>query len=174
MHQISFSKREVDLSAMSQASEVKMRKKAEVEEKLREAISTLKKPNRALAVKEIADSTDESFAKAVSKGSRGAMQQVRAAKEREDGQQRNLLHVTATPKHGRAVKATPYKHAQPSTSVRRETNSSGGTSLSYVPSSSARLLAQHQEQHAIPSSSFAVRKQDIDHGIQTPPVTVMS
>ncbi|KAK3683167.1 hypothetical protein LTR37_020506, partial [Vermiconidia calcicola] len=156
MHQISFSKREVDLSAMSQASEVKMRKKAEVEEKLREAISTLKKPNRALAVREMAESTDESCAKAVSKGSRGTMQQAKAAKEREDVQQRDLLHVTATPKHGRTVKATPYKRAQPAISARREANSSGGTSLLYVPSSSARLLAQQQEQYAVPSSSFAV------------------
>ena len=44
-HMSNFGRREVDLSAMSQASEAKMRKKAEVEEKLREAISTLRKPD---------------------------------------------------------------------------------------------------------------------------------
>ena len=49
----------VDLSAMSQVSEAKIRKKAEVEEKLKEAIAALKKPNRALATKEVAQNAEQ-------------------------------------------------------------------------------------------------------------------
>jgi len=48
-----YSQREVDLSAMTNATEAKLRRKASVEEELRGAIATLKKPNRSLAVKEL-------------------------------------------------------------------------------------------------------------------------
>ena len=139
MSQISFSKREVDLSAMSQANEAKMRKKAEVDEKLREAISTLKKPNRAMAVKEIADSTDESFAKAAAKGRRNPVQRMKVAQS---------VHVTATPKHVRTINATPHKGAAMASD--QPSRSSG---FSYVPSSSARLLAQRND---VVRSSLAV------------------
>ncbi|KAK5130609.1 hypothetical protein LTR04_004959, partial [Oleoguttula sp. CCFEE 6159] len=44
---------------MSTANDARMKKKAEVEEKLREAITTLKRPNRTLAVKELADMTEQ-------------------------------------------------------------------------------------------------------------------
>lgn len=126
MHSLSFAnKREVDLSAMSQVNEARLRKKAEVEEKLREAISTLKKPNRSLANREVADRADERFAVATAAKGRKAAKPVMGA------------DVQATPKH---VKATPHSHVQ-HVPVSRETfmRSSGGTSI--VPSSSARLKA---------------------------------
>lgn len=47
--------REVDFNALSQAQEHRRKKQAEVESKLQEAISALKRPNRALAGKEMAD-----------------------------------------------------------------------------------------------------------------------
>jgi hypothetical protein len=128
LHQISSSKREVDLSAMSQISEAKLRKKAEVEAKLKEAISTLKKPNRALAVKEMEERTDESFAKAVG-GVKGRRKPV-------------AVHVAATPaKHeGRSLlKATPHALANAGSKMQR----SGSDTTGYVPSSSARLAAEH-------------------------------
>lgn len=54
-----YSQREVDLSAISTATEAKLRRKASVEEELRGAIATLKKPNRTLAVKELVESFDQ-------------------------------------------------------------------------------------------------------------------
>lgn len=53
-----YSQREVDLSAISNATEAKLRRKASVEEELRGAIATLKKPNRTLAVKELVESIE--------------------------------------------------------------------------------------------------------------------
>ena len=54
-----YSQREVDLSAISNATEAKLRRKASVEEELRGAIATLKKPNRTLAVKELIESFEQ-------------------------------------------------------------------------------------------------------------------
>lgn len=53
-----YSQREVDLSAISHATELRLKKKAVVDEALRGAIATLKKPNRTLAVREFIDSVD--------------------------------------------------------------------------------------------------------------------
>jgi len=54
-----YSQREVDLSVISIATEEKLRRKASVEEELRGAIATLKKPNRSLAVKELNESFEQ-------------------------------------------------------------------------------------------------------------------
>jgi hypothetical protein len=128
LHEVSFSKREVDLSAMSQASEAKVRKKAEVEQKLRDAISTLKKPNRAMATEDVAKSTDESFAKAIAK-SRPSLGQ------RKSSEMTNQIMITATPRHTKSF------------SSRRQRMQSEERSFDHfeptpaVPSSSARLKA---------------------------------
>lgn len=53
------SKRQVDLSAMTAANEAKIKKKAAINEQLKNAISTLKKPNRVAAVKDIVDFADQ-------------------------------------------------------------------------------------------------------------------
>jgi hypothetical protein len=153
----SLSRREVDLSAMSAASEAKMKKKADVEEKLREAISTLKKPNRAAAVKEVAESADASFAKALAKGKgqqlRGKTATANGAGARED----KAWLIAATPsRHVRSVKVvkgTPY-HGQ-NDSHPHETDalpSSGSSAL--VPSTSARLKeGQHYHRDQPPPAS---------------------
>ena len=147
LHSLSFSKgcREVDLSAMSQITDAKMRKKAETDEKLREAVAAIKKPNRALANKEVAESADLSFAKATAKTRPRASGPVASGPQAVD--------VQATPKHGKSVKATPTHYsAMPST----QTLFTGGTSR--VPSSSARFKAPLQPQtiENVPASSFAI------------------
>ncbi|KAK5123226.1 hypothetical protein LTR85_003425 [Meristemomyces frigidus] len=146
MHAISFSKREVDLSAMSQANEAKLRKKAEVDEKLREAITTLKKPNRALAVKEVAENADLSFAKATARSRPGA-----GAHRAKTASAVHTVHVTATPKHGRTVRATPGKghHA-----THMDSHGTSSSATTHVPSSSARLTVQLM--YEAPPSTFAV------------------
>lgn len=51
--------REVDLRAVSTSHESKLKKKALVEEELRNAITVLKKPNRGLAVKDYVGSAEQ-------------------------------------------------------------------------------------------------------------------
>ena len=131
LHQIPGSKREVDLSAMSQSNQVKLRKKAEVNEKLRDAIATLKKPNRALAVQEIAENADERFAKAITKGKSTSNSQAK----RGVGERSKPIAVTATPKH---VKATPVRRTN---STKTSMQSSGSYPTSIVPSSGVKLFA---------------------------------
>lgn len=53
-----FNQREVDLSAVSQATEAKLKKKANVEQELKGAIAALKRPNPRLAVKELVESAE--------------------------------------------------------------------------------------------------------------------
>lgn len=53
-----FNQREVDLSAITKHNEAKLKKKVNVEKELQDAIATLKKPNRGMAVKPVADETD--------------------------------------------------------------------------------------------------------------------
>lgn len=54
-----YNQREVDLSTASQANEAKPKKKLNVEEELRSAIATLKKPNPRMAVKELVEATEK-------------------------------------------------------------------------------------------------------------------
>ena len=140
----SLSRREVDLSAMSAASEAKLKKKADVEEKLREAISTLKKPNRAAAVREVAESADASFAKALAKGNgNGRLQRGRVPPATANGagaREEKAWVITATPsRHGRAakvVKGTPY-HGQTAAHPHEADALPSSGSSALVPSTSA-------------------------------------
>ena len=137
----SLSRREVDFTAMSAASEAKLKKKADVEEKLGEAISTLKKPNRAAAVKEVAENADASFAKALARGKvttmRGRAGGLSGVAPREV--------ITATPsrhrKVAKVVKATPY-HGQGDPNAHEALNAPSSGSSALVPSSSAHLNAE--------------------------------
>jgi len=137
-------RREVDLCATSRTNETKMRNKAEMDHKLKEAISALKKPNRVLAFKEVAESTDASFAKSLVRNKPGGAQKKRA--ERPQG-----IRVAATPTHDRMVKFT----LGPCVEIRRRENEANFPGDSHVPSPSARLASQHHFLEP-PSSSFAV------------------
>lgn len=59
----SFGQREVDLSAITKYHEAKARQKDNVERELKDAIATLKKPNRGLAVKDLAGEAEARNAK---------------------------------------------------------------------------------------------------------------
>jgi DNA replication regulator SLD3 len=137
----SIKRREVDLSAMSQANAAKANKNAELDQKLKEAVSAIRKPNRALAVKEIAESADASHAQATTKD------RV-AAGTRKKTDPHKVVHVTATPKHPKAVKVSVAQHAEAKSA---EVPTSSGTS--YVPASSMLSPVQRLE---VPPSTFAV------------------
>ncbi|KAK1085706.1 hypothetical protein LTR33_001944 [Friedmanniomyces endolithicus] len=147
MHSMSFNRREVDFSAMLQANEARTRKKADVDQKLQDAITTLRKPNRTLAVKEVAESADLSFAKATAKGRTAATKAKIAVT--------SAVHVASTPGGERKVKATPAVGRRAAVTS-GDHERSGGTS--YVPSSSARLLAPPPARGTDepPASTFAV------------------
>lgn len=132
----SLARREVDLTAMSQANEAKLKKKAEIEEKMRDAISTLKKPNRSRAVEETAKNADESFARAIAKGKSTGQRKT---------SDKNL--VAATPRHVRATSA-PKRHVYQGPDY-----SLSSSSVSVVTATSARQRAQPGE---IPNSTLAV------------------
>ncbi|KAI9839999.1 MAG: hypothetical protein M1819_000191 [Sarea resinae] len=53
-----FSQREVDLFAISTSHEAKLKRKKDVEDELKQAISALKKPNRVVATKEFVESVE--------------------------------------------------------------------------------------------------------------------
>ncbi|KAF2842554.1 hypothetical protein M501DRAFT_927613 [Patellaria atrata CBS 101060] len=98
------SRQEVDFSAISAATEAKLKRKAAIEEELKHAISTLKKPNRDMAVKELADSADQRN-QAASHRSRKPTTTTRKLFDR--------VQVTATPRRvkkiTKLVQQTPHR-----------------------------------------------------------------
>ena len=159
-----FSKREVDLYAVSTANEAKARKKRDVEAKLKEAVEMLKKPNRALAVKELKPRTDEKFADALSKAkasSRVAERStpaVSAAATGTSGVRVDNVHVTSIPRHVRNVAATPHKHASnPATAQPSRSAESRVLSSSLRPSYTAQSTALPASTLAVPQTGHRTR-----------------
>jgi len=91
--------RQIDLNAITVATENKLKRKANIEEELRGAINTLKKPNRGLAVKDYVESTEQR-----SLGSK-SMRKKTAGPIRKVLQNAENVQVTATPRHNRKTNA---------------------------------------------------------------------
>jgi DNA replication regulator SLD3 len=91
--------RQIDLNALTIATEKKLKQKAKIEEELKGAINTLKKPNRGLAVKEYVEETEQRSLGSTS------------MRKKTAGPIRKILHnvdnvqVTATPRHKRTTTA---------------------------------------------------------------------
>ncbi|KAH0282291.1 hypothetical protein M436DRAFT_45662 [Aureobasidium namibiae CBS 147.97] len=119
--------REVDFGAIAAANEAKARKKQEVEQKLKDAISTLKKPSRATVSGEFVDAVEQ----------RKRMAEGRARPPLHKRKSSSVAQVAATPKNGHktsAIAATP--HYIPAPSFGRPAVPSSGPSV--VPSSSTK------------------------------------
>lgn len=119
--------REVDFGAIAAANEAKAKKKQEVEQKLKDAISTLKKPSRAAVSGEFVDAVEQ----------RKRMAEGRARPPLHKRKSSSVAQVAATPKNGHknsTVAATPHHIPAPSF-VRPAVPSSGP---SVVPSSSTK------------------------------------
>lgn len=103
-----FSRRQIDLDAMSKTNEAKLKKKAHIEQELEKAIGTLRKPNRAAAIKDLADSAPE-----------GRQQQQRVSRKpatttrKIPGGNNNTILVGATPKRARKTKDLAVLQATP-------------------------------------------------------------
>ncbi|KAI5240636.1 hypothetical protein E4T42_08340 [Aureobasidium subglaciale] len=119
--------REVDFGALAAANEAKARKKQEVEQKLKDAISTLKKPSRATVSGEFVDAVEQ----------RKRMAEGRARPPLSKRKSSSMAQVAATPKNGHknsAIAATP--HRIPGPSFVQPSVSSSGPSM--VPSSNIK------------------------------------
>ncbi|KAI5250267.1 hypothetical protein E4T43_00008 [Aureobasidium subglaciale] len=119
--------REVDFGALAAANEAKARKKQEVEQKLKDAISTLKKPSRATVSGEFVDAVEQ----------RKRMAEGRARPPLSKRKSSSMAQVAATPKNGHknsAITATP--HRIPGPSFVQPSVSSSGPSM--VPSSNIK------------------------------------
>lgn len=150
-----FAQREVDLDALSQAQETKKKKQAEVDMKLREAIGALKKPNRALAGKEIADVAEQ----------RTLMAQGRA-RTSQSSRSRHApgVQIGATPKHNRTlppgVAATP-QYGQSNSAA----HPPSASTVSLVPSSSMRqppAIGPHDTEAEVPQTGHRQRHTSIE------------
>lgn len=147
--------REVDLDALSQLQEAKKKKQAEVDAKLKEAISALKKPNRTLAGKEIADKADTRGLKSRTKA-RGP---VRPEGKRSQSQ----TQVEATPKHKRFSEPSMVVASTPQHQRMQTHGQDSDTSVSFVPSSSMQTTRAPLE-HAdiVPSTGHRDRHIDVE------------
>ncbi|KAH0398785.1 hypothetical protein KCU89_g6878, partial [Aureobasidium melanogenum] len=119
--------REVDFGAIAAANEAKARKKQEVEQKLKDAISTLKRPSRATVSGEFVDAVEQ----------RKRMAEGRARPPLHKRKSSSIAQVSATPKNGHknsAIAATP--HRIPAPSFVRPSVPSSGPSL--IPSSNIK------------------------------------
>ncbi|MCJ1382187.1 hypothetical protein MMC17_005299 [Xylographa soralifera] len=97
-HSKRYSQREVDLTAVSQATEAKLQRKAAIEQELQGAIAALKKPNPRLAVKELVESADRRVAGA---------SKPRKSKNPVWNPLGQGVQVMATPKHNRLKNIHP-------------------------------------------------------------------
>ncbi|GME25533.1 DNA replication regulator Sld3 [Neofusicoccum parvum] len=95
-----FSRRQIDLEAMSKANEAKLKKKAHIEQELEKAIGTLRKPNRGAALKDVAADTDN---RRLSRKPATTTRKPAAA----------AVLVGATPKRGRKTKDVIQQQATP-------------------------------------------------------------
>ncbi|CAC9888827.1 unnamed protein product [Aureobasidium pullulans] len=118
--------REVDFGAIAAANEAKAKKRQEVEQKLKDAISTLKRPSRATVSGEFVDALEQ----------RKRMAEGRARPPLSK-RTTSTAQVAATPKNGHktsAITATP--HHIPGPSFVRPSVPSSGPSL--IPSSNIK------------------------------------
>jgi hypothetical protein len=124
--------RQVDLTAISAATDAKVRQKAKVEQDLKAAINTLKRPNRGQAVRELADAADQR-----SLGS-ASMRKKTMGPVRKILQNVRNVQVTATPKHKRGFNAIPMAKVEQEEDTEVQHAPSSGDFC--VPSSGHRIL----------------------------------
>ncbi|KAL8910786.1 MAG: hypothetical protein Q9171_003965 [Xanthocarpia ochracea] len=131
-----YSQREVDLTAVSQAREAKMKKKAELEQELQGVIATLKRPNPRMAVKEFVESAER---RAIGAKTRKPKHPVRNPFAQS-------VQIMATPSANRRrdVYATQAPQAQKSTVIPEEVEEIPPSSCIRVPASSIKPLPDPQ------------------------------
>jgi DNA replication regulator SLD3 len=152
--------REVDFGALAAANEAKAKKKQEVEQKLKDAISALKKPSRAAVSGEFVDAVEQ----------RKRMAEGRARPPLSKRKSSSVAQIAATPKNGHktsAIAATP--HHIPAPSFLRPAAPSSGPSM--IPSSNIKQKSlsfahfppvneESDDDEAIPATDHRPRHKD--------------
>ncbi|MCJ1475900.1 hypothetical protein MMC13_004564 [Lambiella insularis] len=130
-----YSQREVDLTAVSQATEAKLQRKTAIELELQGAIAALKKPNPRMAVKELVESADRRLVGASK--SRKSKNPVR----NPFGQG---VQVTATPRNNRLKSLYPHLQRFSSTEKLEQE-----VPEAIAPSSDPRIPSSSFKTHAV-------------------------
>jgi hypothetical protein len=147
LQELNARQRSVDIAAMSKASEDKSRRQAlkkETLEKMKaDAISVMRKPNRALTAKQVADGTEERVRMTEKKGSKPQQRAKKAEAEVAGVGESGARRFATTPSRfgPRVMGVTPHQRRTNTTTAVREAPTSATSSDSMVPSSSARLRA---------------------------------
>jgi DNA replication regulator SLD3 len=152
--------REVDFGALAAANEAKAKKKQEVEQKLKDAISALKKPSRAAVSGEFVDAVEQ----------RKRMAEGRARPPLSKRKSSSVAQIAATPKNGHktsAIAATPHHIPAPSF-VRPAAPSSGPSLISSSNIKPKSLSFAHfppvneefDDEDAIPATDHRPRHRD--------------
>ncbi|EKG11324.1 DNA replication regulator Sld3 [Macrophomina phaseolina MS6] len=156
-----FSRRTIDLDAMSKTNEAKLKKKAHIESELEKAIGTLRKPNRGAALKDVADSADSRRLATSTRKPTSASRRPGAPVER------SAVLVGATPKRARKTKDVAAIQATPNHRWAASLARHGGTPNGYlrdddqgvlpssdpvVPSSAVRPSGEFVPGSAVPAS----------------------
>ncbi|GAB7364419.1 hypothetical protein MBLNU230_g4960t1 [Neophaeotheca triangularis] len=142
LHTLTANRREVDLSAKSQANARRVKQKAEAEQKKEEAIAALRKPNRGLATLETAENADRSFARATAKNKPAQPPRKRASEM-----------VTATPARPKAPPPPNFSNV--------------ASTASMVPATSARYYDHPQA--AVPGSAVPQSSRKPQYGVEETP-----
>ncbi|KAI4263694.1 MAG: hypothetical protein L6R42_001177 [Xanthoria sp. 1 TBL-2021] len=131
-----YSQREVDLTAVSQAKEAKVKKKAELEQELKGAIAALKRPNPRMAVKELVESAERRATGAKSRKPRHPVRNPFA----------QSVQIMATPSANRRrdVYASQTSQLQKSAVIAEDVEEIPPSSCLRVPASTTKLLADPQ------------------------------
>ena len=131
LHSKRFSQREVDLGGNSNGGDVKAKKKASLDEELCNAITTLRKPNRTLAVKDFVDSSERRSSRMMNTNPRTTSKPTRGdggVARRPVGNNMPTVHA-----HAVQVLATPKGNRKKNMDVGPACNPGG-----VIPSSASR------------------------------------
>ncbi|KAL9086363.1 MAG: hypothetical protein Q9165_007149 [Trypethelium subeluteriae] len=177
-----FSQREVDFDAMSTANAAKLRRKAEIERKLQEAISALKKPRREVVGREVVEEAERRRVAGKGKSARSRGGAGAGAGGGRMGLQG--VQVTATPKKGRrsreVVMVTPRRGAKSGGYVAEMEMAGEGEdgedmdlpSSSFVPSTAVKRVGEPailDTGHRIPESARALMERRMNEGFAETP-----
>lgn len=97
-------RRQVDLNSLSTSSEAKLKRKAAIEDELKDAITAIKKPNRNLAIKDYNEATEQ---RAFARTSKRKQHPARRILQNVEN-----VQVMATPRNVRKVNVFPEKSTE--------------------------------------------------------------
>jgi hypothetical protein len=160
--------RQIDLTAITAATEAKLKHKAKIEEELKEAISTLKKPNRGMAVRDYVDAAEQrslgsaSMRKKTAGPVRKILQNVQVTATPRHNKSRNVLFPSKS--HPVQEEAPPEPHPPssgdfciPSSAVRPSSTRNYGSNLHSLyrpPPTTEHSIAESPCRGAAKSASF--------------------